>query len=261
MKKHLTAFVLASTSASAAFQNVPWLNDGILSPFPPGFMVGRDTRLLAAIMHSPTTNLTRGQLDLPSARMISLPDLIHVSQGATPPSPFRIINYVMNPFTIPASERILINAINNNAGDKVYAGLWLGENAGDAPKGERYTLHGVSTDAAVQDKWSVISITWDQLPKTGTYCLIGSYHTSSHCIFHRWIQPEHPWRPGSISGADTTQYLHDLFWSGGMGYYLNFTNWQMPQCEVLCNGNDNAHEVWLEFLKVSDSAQFVGVRY
>jgi hypothetical protein len=154
------------------------------------------------------------------------------------------------PFMLAMNEEIDVNCINNNATDVVVAALFLGLSMTPPPLGNSFWLHGTATTAAVAYTWTQLSITWDQLPQQGVYSVQGSFHASATGIYHRFLHPSQVQRPGGFSTSTNNAYIKCPFTTPMCPEYLQFPNWQMPLVEVICQTTDNAHDVWMNIVKV-----------
>lgn len=204
--------------------------------------------LFAAAM---STNIVRARIQTPTLLLTTTPWIRGVMAGLVPTSPAQVASYSMNPLDLKAREEIILLGTQSAvAATRITTiiGLLFGPNP-PAPN-DQYTMRGTSVTAAVANAWTLLTITWNnQLPQ-GNYAATGLQHQSANAQAARLIFLGQYYRPGSVSLANLTDYGHPIFRMGYLGQWGTWRDNIMPNIEVLCNGADAAHELYLDFQKL-----------
>lgn len=215
------------------------------------FVFQQDMQLLAATFMEITPS--RARIVTPSLRIPSTPWVRPLITGAVPPNIPVIADYRANPLTLRALEETYWLATSALAmGNENATGLmWVGDGITPPPVGRIITMRGTSTTAASANKWSPITVTWQDTLPLGTYGIVGLQVQSANAQAARLIINGQPWRPGSLSVTALGNYGVPMFLKGGMGLWGTFRQTAMPIVEVLANAADAAHEVYLEFVQMA----------
>jgi hypothetical protein len=248
MSYHLTAWSSSNAAGPAEVVPVP---DGIMTISNAHILPQQDASLIFAAGMSAL--LLRVQIVTATLRQITSPFITPLIGAAVPGSTINISDYRRRPLLLKRLEEIQLLATNSGAGPSqttVLAGLAFGGIA-PAPNGTPFTLRGVSTTAAVANAWSQITITWQDVLPMGVYSVVGMRHISTNGQGARIIFEGQYYRPGVISQAADVNQFHPMFMKGEIGEFGRFDYFHMPNVEVLCNGADAAHTVYLDIVKVS----------
>lgn len=214
------------------------------------FVFQQDVQLLFAAAMSAT--LTRCKISTPKTRQITNPFLRPIIGGALPGNNPNIADYRANPFHLKGLEELVVQATSGLAmGNENFTSVMGFSLAPDPmPSGDVFTLRGTSTTAATVNKWTSITVTWqDNLP-AGGYACVGFVHESTNGQASRLIFQNQVWRPGGISVGALTNRTHAMFEKGGLGVWGRFLQTAMPVPQVLCNAADASHEVYMDLIRI-----------
>lgn len=195
----------------------------------------------------------RVRISTPSLRIPSTPWLRPLITGAIPPNIPVIPDYRAQPLLLKGLEETTVFATNALAmGSENFTSLlWVGDRIDPIPQGNIVTMRGTSVTAAVANKWSQITTTWQDTLPFGTYGIVGLQHQSANAQAARLIINGQQWRPGAMSVTALGNFGIPFFLKGGMGLWGTFRSTAMPIVEVLCNGADATHELYLEFVRMA----------
>lgn len=210
-----------------------------------------DMYLLAAAAMEATP--ARVRIVTPSLRIPSTPWLRPLITGAVAPNMPVLPDYRGNPLLLKALEETQILATSAIAmGNENFTSLlFVGDGVTPPPAGNIVTMRGTSTTAAVANKWSQITVTWQDTLPFGSYGIVGFQHQSTNAQAARLIINGQQWRPGALSVTALGNYSHPMFLKGGLGLWGTFRSVAMPLVEVLANAADATHELYLEFVRLS----------
>lgn len=244
---HLAAYQAALNTATLTA--IQALTDTTLTIVNTGFRLPAQMQLLAAAAQSLT--ISGAELTSPSLRINGNPEVFPLGASSVALSPVEIQNFTANPFTLPAQEQIDMLMKNSAGGsEQMFGLLWVTNNNIPAPPGTVTWVKLTSTTAAVARTWTNISLTFAQALPVGFWSVVGSWHFSTTGIAHRLIFPGYVWRPGGLSGASVNNIPwrgQTESWLGEMGRFVNDNPFQ---CEVLCNGTDSTHTLYVGLVKV-----------
>lgn len=245
---HLFAF--SEVIANTANIDIDAVQEGIMTVMNTHLLLPTDMQLVAASAFSAT--LSRARIVAPSLRQVGIPYIRPIFQAVIPPQDPNLQDLTKFPLRLRANEEIAIQATSGVAmTERFTALLWLMDRYEPIPPGDVYTLYGTSTTAAVANTWTQLAITWnDQLPN-GTYVVIGSEIQSTNAQAHRWIFNNQYLRPGFMSVSGLGNRSAPLSYDGRLGILGRFTTVTLPRAEVLVNGTDAAHDVYLQAIKVA----------
>lgn len=245
---HLVAWT--ESHDNVANQDLSPVTDGIMTIQNSHFLLQFDYDILwAAVMN---TTIQRCRINTPSLRQITLPFITPVIAAAIPGNSRNVADYRFNPFRVRALEELVMEATQSNAGGArttVVAALMRGARQ-QIPGSDIYTMRGTSSTAATANAWSNVAMTWADTLPAGTYLAVGLRHQSTNGQAARLIFEDQVVRPGTLSMNALTDQVHEIFVKGGCGPYGQFNANRMPNVEVLCNGADNSHEVYLDFMRI-----------
>jgi hypothetical protein len=196
--------------------------------------------------------LQRVVMDTPRSRQVVPPTLWPINANSLPPDRPHIVDRRQNPFILSAVEEVkILMSVGGTAASPNTAVMIWGTSIDPVPMGDIYSLHGVSTTAAVAGQWAQLSVIWDQNLPAGTYVVVGSQHQSTNAIAHRMIFKDQVWRPGFLSVQTLTQLTEHGYYYGGWGRLGSFNTYTMPQIEVWCQSADVAHDITLNFVRTA----------
>lgn len=198
------------------------------------------------------TDIQRARLISPTFRQFTTPHVRGLIFGLAGMHQPPIADYAAQPLRIRALEEFAIEA-EHDAGVAqrvtAVAGWYVGSPT-PMPAGDMFTMRGTSTTAATANVWSTLAMTWDDILPNGTYAAVGMHHFSANGQAARMVFEDQVYRPGGVSITDRSQECHYMFRSGYLGEYGRFDSNRMPTIEVLCNGADAAHDVYIDFVRV-----------
>lgn len=250
---HHTAAYFETTGAAVTDSQINALTDGVLSIRNNNFFLDQPLDLIfAAVMG---LDLSRARIDSPTLRNITRPYLFEIGAGVDPDAVPRFADYWQRPFRLPADQELELQVTEASVGgSNITALINLLTNNIPAPGGDIYTLRATSTTAATANAWSNIGpLTFDNSLPPGRYAVVGGIHQSANGQGFRVDfqsaagQKE---KPGGMSVNALDDKIVPRQRLGGWGVWGEFDNTVLPSIEVLANGADAAHEVYLDIIKV-----------
>lgn len=247
---HLLAF--RGTVADVANTEIAGIQDQVVSrnPSTNRFMLPAPMLLWAMTAFSATIN--RARVNMPSYRLIALPQIRPVMTGLRPTDQHILQLLLDQPMRMQENEELIVEGTSDvgAGGEPMTALLWVGPQLDPVPPGDVYTLRATSTTAAVANTWTQTPMTLEQTLPPGNYALISSEHISATGYAHRWFFPNQTLRPGGCSaitlGARPNHEFNNRLF-GKMGEFLNTV---LPTPEVLCTAADAAHTFFLQVVKI-----------
>lgn len=192
------------------------------------------------------TNLQRAQVETPTILQMTPAMIRGIMAGLVPTSPQEMLTLAQNPQPLLKTEEIIIRAIQNagvNQRITCLAGVQITPNP--PAIGEQFWMRGTSVTAAVANAWTTLAVTWASNLPQGNYAVTGLAVQSTNAQAARCIFENVSYRPGSISIPGLGNISHPYFKLGGLGQWGVFQNYAMPNIQVLANGADAAHEIYL----------------
>lgn len=209
----------------------------------------RDLRLFGGWFGN--VNLTKVTLVTPQSRRVVPPVLYPIQATLLPPDRPHVWDRRTNPFTLRAIEEISLQINMGGAANAIFTGvLFVGDQLNPVPAGDIYSLHGVSTTAAVANTWTVVNVTWDQTIPSGQYMVIGSQHQSTNAIAHRFNFRDPVMRPGFLSLTSLGNITDPSYYQGGWGSLGQFNTTAYPFVEVYCAAADASHDIVMNMIKI-----------
>lgn len=235
--------------ANVANTNVPPIADGIMAISNNHWLPQRDYNIVFA--HIGAVTLTRARIVSPTNRQITLPFLRPIQALLLPPTNPNVADYRDNPFRVNALEELSVEGTDSAAGpNNCTVLLGLQESYEPTPRGNIFTLRGTSTTAAVANAWTQIAMTWDDALPAGEYSVVGMSAFATNQLGARLTFENQVVRPGSVGVVAEANRNHDMFLKGGLGQWGRFTSTRMPNVEVLNNGTDAVHTVYLDIVRL-----------
>lgn len=248
---HIAAYT-ADPGAAIADARIAALADQVLTIRNNDFWLSRKFDLLFALAMGAT--LDDARLESPSLRLPTFP-YINVNESVDPPSPLNLSDYRQRPFKLPDNEQLRLSATDAAALPGQITGIvGLGLDHAPAPAGNIVRLQGTSTTAVTANVWSSIEdVTYTNDLPDGLYALVGMEHFSANGQACRAIitSPGNQiYRPGCVSITALGGITHPIFRNGNLGKWAEFDSDNVPNLEVLANGADAAHTVYLDLVKI-----------
>lgn len=246
--QHLLAWSSGGAAAKVAFDMAPVV-DAQIQIQNSHFLFQQDMYLLWAAAMGAT--ITKCRLVTPSTRLVSSPYIRPLTGAAIPGNPQQVANYLLHPFTLRGREetQMLLDSTAAAGEQDTVIALVADSPPTPAPQGQVFTFLGTSTTAAVANAWTQLTMTWIDILPDGIYTVIGLEHQSANAQAARISFDNQFFRPGTLSQPSLVgQQDMDVFRVNRfvMG---QFRQTRMPIVEVLCNGADAAHNVWLSMVK------------
>jgi hypothetical protein len=244
---HLAAyFKSVDTTVNA---DITALTDSVLTISNNHFRLVDNMQLVGAAAMSAT--LIRARLDSPTLRIVGNPYILPSNTGVTPVAESRMANLYRYPYPMPPREELAMQATANPGTTENFTGLvWLSLGAVPIPPGRVQWVRITSTTAAVANAWTNIALTFETSLPSGYYSVIGSRAWSTNGQAHRLIFPGQVWRPGYLSKVAAGNQDPPPNYNGDFGELGRFVNDNPFQCEVLCNGTDNSHNLYVGLVPV-----------
>lgn len=236
--------------ANVANTDVPAIADGILAVAANGhFLPQQDYDLIFA--YAAAVTLQRTRLVSPSNRQITLPFLRPISAALLPPTDPNVADYRDQPFRLRAMEEFAYESTDSAAGpNNHYVVSGLRTRFEPVPNGDIFTLTGTSVTAAVASVWTQIAVTWADALPAGMYACVGLDVIATNAIAARCNFENQVERPGCICSVAEANRAHFMFSKGGLGTWGKFRSTRMPNIEVLNNGTDAAHRVYMDLVRI-----------
>lgn len=247
MSFHSSALFVAI--ANVANTNVPPIQDGIIAISNAHLLPQRDYDIVYA--HIAAVTLVRARMVSPTNRQITLPFIRPIQAALLPPTNPNVCDFRDNPFRINALEEFSIEGTDSAAGpNNCTAIVGLSESFEPVPRGNIFTLRGTSVTAAVANTWTQLVTTWDDALPAGQYAVVGMTAFATNQLAARLIFENQVVRPGSVGQVAEANRNHDMFRKGGLGTWGRFMSTRMPVVEVLNNGTDAAHTIYLDIVRL-----------
>ncbi|HET6917655.1 MAG TPA: hypothetical protein VFH56_16330 [Acidimicrobiales bacterium] len=199
-----------------------------------------------------STTLSRARFASPKTRQVTNPWIRPIIQGSVPPTNPNVRDWLDSGFQFKGLEEIQLLATSGLAmGNENFTAIAsLGVGIQPAPQGDYYPLRGTSTTAAVANKWSQITVTWQDTLPAGTYAVVGLEHQSANGQAARLIFQNQQYRPGAMSITSLANRQNHALTHRRMGVFGQFIQTAMPLVEVLANAADASHEIYMDIIRV-----------
>lgn len=247
---HLAAYY--DTITNVTNDPVNALQDDIITVQNNNFLPPQDMYVPAAMILGSTA--LQARLTSPSLRQITPPQLLNINKAALPATDPNYVDYLTNPLLVRGLEELQLQVTGDSTASTAVTGLvWLMDRPWPlSPMGDPITLLGTSTTAAVANTWTTVTYTLnDQLP-TGLYEMHASFVCSTNAQAHRWIADNMYWRPGMPSSANPSTRQPLWCQPGVLGVMCQFRNTSLPRLQVLANGTDNAHTIYMRVKRIGN---------
>lgn len=246
--QHLLAwFISIGQTADTDVTPVP---DPVMTVQNSHFLPQQDVRLLWAAAMSATLN--RARFASPKTRQVTNPWIRPTIAAAVPPSNPAVQFRVDDPFVFRALEEIQLLATSGLAmGNENFTGLAaISTGIQPIPQGDIYPLRFTSATAATANKWSQLTVTFQDTLPAGTYAIVGLEVESANAIAARLILQNQIFRPGTMSVTALANRQNAMFYERKLGVLGQFQQTAMPIVEVLCNGADAVHEGYIDIIRI-----------
>lgn len=248
MPFHVAAY-FEDVAALAALTQVNALTDGLLSIRNNSFIMQENAEIPWIWLGG--TSLTRARLVSASFRQITNPEIRPYDQAAAPSDDPNVMDLRRRPLRVRAQEELELQTTNDLAmGTENHTAIIAFDfGTPPAPSGQRYTLRGVSTTAAVADAWTEIDVTWDDDLPGGNWLVVGLEVMGVDCRGARLTFENQFWRPGVPGSTDLGNRPWGPAIDGSLGIFGRFTAFRFPSVEVLDGAATAAHEIYLQIMR------------
>lgn len=245
---HVAAYT--GNVSTTANTDIAALTDQVLTISNNHFRLVDNMSLVAAVAMSAT--LQRARLDSPTLRLLGNPYILPPRIGAAPGAEPRVLDLTRYPYALPTREELAMQATSGIAmGNETFTGLiFLSLGMTPVPPGRIQWIRITSTTAAVANTWTSIAATFETSLPSGYFSVVGVRHQSTNAQAIRLIFPGQVWRPGGVSVTGLGDRQAPIFIDGSLGELGRFVNDNPPQFQVLVNGTDNSHEIYLGLVQV-----------
>lgn len=244
---HIGAY--SGTPAGTTAVQVNALSDGILRIGPTnGFTIPQDMALLFAWVGCST--MQRAYFSSPKLLQVNPLYVRPTNLGLQPLLNPNVAWWGPNYPMLRGQEDVLLFGTEGTGGNAMLGLLAVSPQIEPVPNGEIYTVYATSTTAAVATTWTQVSYTLSQALPAGNYAMVGSQHSSATAVAHRWTFPGQYWRSGFPSNLLETSQPWEGVLDRRCGKMGQFPQYNTPLLEVLCTGTDNAHQIFMDLIKV-----------
>lgn len=247
---HTSAYFSAAIAA-VADTDIPAITDTFLVVQNNHFLAQTDRYLYWAAHLS--ASASRSKLNAADLRTVTNPYLVPVHTALLPGGNPNYADYRSNPLKLSKLEEIACLVTDTAAAHDTFVIITTDQGPAivPMPAGTIYTLRGTSVTAAVDAAWTQIAMTWQDTLPGGQFVCVGLQHQSTNAIACRLIFPGQQERPGVLSQNAITNQTMFRGQKGPQGVLGRFASTFLPIPEVLVDGVDNAHEVYLDIMRAA----------
>lgn len=197
-------------------------------------------------------NLTGASIQSPSIRTVTKVGIEPINAALLPVNNPNIADFTGRPITLPKLEEIQL-IINDAVGttEQVFGLLEFGGNDQPAPSGTIYEYHGTISTAAVANKWTLQTVTWDTILPQGVFAVVGGRLFSTTGIAFRVVFHGQTDRPGGLAINSVGNRAPYIQRNGYLGQWGTFEASALPYIEVLCNAADASQDVILDIVRIA----------
>lgn len=190
------------------------------------------------------------RIDSPSLRRTLLLDVEPIDAASTPSSYAPLFDLFYKPLPLDDAEPMRCLASVSGAG--AFTGLvWLGDGAQSPVSGEIYTALATSSTTCTTGAWTNGALTFAQTLPAGRYQCVGMRARGANLAAARLVFVGQSWRPGCIGTTAVNTVEKDVFRSGGLGVWGEFTHDQPPTVDFLAVGSCTSQTVYLDVIKIA----------
>lgn len=199
-----------------------------------------------------TASLT-AQLVTPSLRLIGTPYIRPPIPALVPGTIPAIQDFSSNQVQLAALEEVEILA-NQASGGSIQSTFLVAFDPGaigPVPSGPIYCFQGTSVTAAVANTWTQLAMTWQQSLPVGQYAMIGAEYIATNAQAARFTFQGQNLRPGCLGASLNSNKPVQAMIDGSFGVWGTFANYAMPIVQVLNNGTDAVHTVYVYLIRIA----------
>lgn len=211
------------------------------------------TNILGAYALGPTP--ARVSLQSPSLRRMFNQEVEPLDIAAIATDQLLLNWFGFSPLVVDPGEPFEAWMAESGAGaSRVTILVWLADTPPQPIIGDIHSIRVTSTNTAVANAWTNVTLTFNDVLPSGTYALVGAAMQSATIQAFRFVFKGGSWRPGAIGQATLGTRLNPIFRNGALGSWGEFENLTPPSMDVLCNAADAA------FAGILDLVQLTGAR-
>lgn len=226
------------------------LADGIIQVQNSHFLPPQDMSAFWAIAYG--TNLQRAQINTPRLRQRTPIYIRPIQPTLIGASNANSAEYDRNPQRFRGQEEIQINVTQNaGANQQITVVMGLGDNLIAVPPGDVYIARATSTTALVANTWTQITYTMEQNLPAGRYAVVLIEYQSTNAQAIRANFDNQYWRPGCPGMAALGNRLPYWMYEYSLGVWGYFYTYSLPRIELLANGADAAHELYIHLIPLA----------
>ena len=245
---HTLAFT-ASNAAGGTNVDTAALFDGWATIQNNHFILQQDMQLLLAYANGAA--ITDARLNTPHFRAIGFPHIDAVDVAALPTSLPALFKPTPPYVVVPRIDELAAE-LSNAAGapEREFCLLWLGDGNMAVPQGPIYPLRFTATITAVANTWTRGNITFESTLPAGRYAVVGMDVFGTTLIAARIRFQEYAMLPGCLGRATMATKPDEVFRTGRLGKWGEFTNTAQPSLEILCTAADTAQTGVMDLVKI-----------
>lgn len=238
MTFHLAGF--SQSQDSAVLVTTTALLDQSLQVNGNDIIVPNNLNMLAGV-YAFGASLTRAQLISPSLRRTFPNEIMPLDLSLTPTDELLIQWFGQSALQLDPGEQLNAFMAENAAGASRGTILaWLCDTPPQLAGGDIRTIRVTSTNAALANVWTNVTLTFNDVLPAGTYALLGATMQSANMQAFRFVPKGEPYRPGWIGSTTIAARDYEISRRGGLGVWCEFEHLTPPSMDVLCNGADAA---------------------
>lgn len=195
---------------------------------------------------------TRVSLQSPSLRRMFNQEVEPLDLNAIATDQLLLNWYGFSPLVVDPGEPFELWMAEGAAGASRVTGLvWICDTPPQPVIGDIHTIRVTSTNTAVANAWTNVTLTFNDVLPSGTYALVGAAMQSATLQAFRFVFKGGSWRPGALGQATIGTRVNPIFRNGNLGDWGDFENLTPPSMDVLCNAADAAFAGVLDLIQLS----------
>jgi hypothetical protein len=245
---HLLAYT-ASVSAGATNADVPGVFDGYASLQNGHYLLPKPLKLLAA--YASGTTITGAQVNAPTLRDITLPQIQPLQVGTAPTSLAPMSIYPPGMFDIKATDELALNTSNAAGGAERHIGGYIvGDGSMNIDQGKIITVVATASITAGNLVWGAGSFTLTTGLPVGRYSVVGLDVVGANLMFARLVFPEGGPKPGCLARQALNITPKPEFRLGELGTWGYFDTVSLPGIELFGSAAPTTQTIFIDVIKV-----------
>lgn len=196
-------------------------------------------------------NLTRAQLQSPSLRRITNPEIRPFDLAATPSSYPPIYDLMRNPIPLDVGEQMQAYAAEDGAGaTQMLIAAWLGDGKVDVITDPIFSVRATAATLLASTEWKNGGLTFDQVLPVGDYGIVGARCESTNIVAFRFVFQGSTPRPGGLglSSGARADPIGQRF--GGWGLWGVFNSTTPPTVDLYALAANASEVLTLDLIKI-----------